>query len=58
MVRKITKCDACGKTFTQAGDLKKHITTVHNSQKDHKCYSCGKAFSKAGNLRGGQKDHK
>ena len=34
-----------------AGDLKKHIHSVHNGQKDHKCDSCGKAFSSAGDLK-------
>ena len=46
-------------------NLKRHINSVHNGQKDHKCDSCGKAFSRAGHLKrhidsvhNGQKDHK
>ena len=38
------KCDSCGKTFSIAGDLKKHINAIHNHQKDHKCNACGKSF--------------
>ena len=30
------KCDSCGKAFSQARDLKKHIDSVHNGIKDHK----------------------
>ena len=50
---------------SQTGDLKRHINTVHNGQKDHKCDSCGKLFSKPCNLKihistvhNCQKDHK
>ena len=59
------KCASCGKTFSRASNLKVHINSVHNGQKDHKCDSCGKAFSQAGHLKfhinsvhNGQKDHK
>ena len=45
------KCDSCGKSFSQARILKKHIDTVHNGLKDHKCDSCGKAFSDAQYLK-------
>ena len=55
----------CGKEFSEAGTLKRHINSVHNGQKDHKCESCGKLFSVARNLKrhinavhNGQKDHK
>ena len=33
----------CGKLFSDAGDLKKHIHTIHENQKDQndfKCESC------------------
>ena len=45
------KCESCGKSFSQAGHLKKHNHTVHEGQKDHKCESCGKSFSQAGHLK-------
>ena len=46
MVKKDHKCDSCGKAFSFAGDLKRHIKAVHNNGlKDHKCDSCGKLFS-------------
>ena len=45
------KCDSCGKAFSLAGDLKKHINAIHNGQKDHKCDSCGKIFSYADVLK-------
>ena len=58
------KCISCGKLFSQAGSLKKHINSVHNGQKDHKCDSCEKAFSTAQTLtkhiesvHNDQKDH-
>ena len=45
------KCESCGKSFSAAQYLKKHIHTVHEGHKDHKCESCGKSFSQAGNLK-------
>ena len=41
------------KVFSDAGDLKKHIHTIHENQKDQndfKCDSCGKLLS-AGDLK-------
>ena len=45
------KCDSCGKSFTQSGDLNKHIKTLHEGQKNYKCDSCGKSFAQSGNLK-------
>ena len=45
------KCESCGKSFSQATTLKKHILTVHEGHKDYKCEFCGKSFSQAGNLK-------
>ena len=33
----IHKCKSCGKSFSQAGKLKRHIHTIHEGHKDHKC---------------------
>ena len=38
------KCHSCGKSFSQAGNLKRHKHTVHESLKDYKCESCGKSL--------------
>ena len=43
-------CESCGNTFSEAGNLKRHIYTIHEGHKDHKCESCGKSFSQAGVL--------
>ena len=45
------KCESCGKLFSQAGYLKKHIYIIHQGHKDHKCEYCGKSFSQAGDLK-------
>ena len=36
------KCESCGKSFSSAQILKKHIHTIHEGHKDHKCDTCGK----------------
>ena len=36
MDKKNHKCDTCEKSFSHAHNLKTHINTVHNGQKDHK----------------------
>ena len=36
------KCESCGKSFSQTGDLKRHINTIHEGHKDYKCESCGR----------------
>ena len=45
------KCKSCGKSFSRADILKKHIHTVHEGHKDYNCQSCGKSFSESGNLK-------
>ena len=49
--KKNAKCETCGKTLSTARNLKAHINSLHDGQKDHKCDSCGKQFSRAGNLK-------
>ena len=34
---KVHKCDPCGKLFTAACSLIKHIKTIHEGHKDFKC---------------------
>ena len=41
------KCKFCARSFSQAGNLKRHIHTAHEGHKDHKCES----FSKRGTLK-------
>ena len=38
------KCDSCGKSFLQKGDLNNHLLSVHERRQDHQCKSCPKAF--------------
>ena len=45
------KCKSCSKSFTQLGNLNKHIYTIHKGFKDFKCGSCGKSFSQAEHLK-------
>ncbi|XP_063437223.1 uncharacterized protein LOC134718551 [Mytilus trossulus] len=37
------KCDICTKTFSNRGNLQKHLM-VHNNERPHKCQQCNKAF--------------
>ena len=45
------KCESCGKSFSEAVKLKRHIHTVHEGKEDHKCESCDKSFSRAYGLK-------
>ena len=45
------KCEYCSKSFSQAGDLKRHIHTIHEGHKDYKCEYCGKSFTGAQYLK-------
>ena len=40
-----------GKSFSEAGSLKKHMYTIHELHKDYKCESCGKSFSQTSILK-------
>ena len=45
------KCDLCGKSFTQGGDLKRHVDYVHNLEKSLRempsfdCDQCGETIA-------------
>ena len=45
------KCEICGKFFSEAEKVKKHIYAVHEGHKDYKCESCGKLLSKKQSLK-------
>ena len=46
-----SRCESFGKSFWKAGNLKKHINTVHDVNKSHKCEYYGKSFPRAGDLK-------
>ena len=41
----------CSKSFSESGNLKKHIYRIHEGHKYYKCRSCGKSFSEEGCLK-------
>ena len=45
------KCDFCGKTFGQLGNLRSHIKLVHEVSRNYKCKICNKAFGENCKLR-------
>ena len=40
-------CKKCGASFTQEGNLKRHLMTNHSSAKPYTCETCQKAFSRS-----------
>ena len=44
-------CSLCGKSFKEAGNLRRHKDTVHEKLRNFSCQDCGKSFGEAGNLR-------
>lgn len=49
-------CTLCGRTFSHAGDFKKH-KRVHTGEKPYLCTLCGKRFSQSGYLKIHQRYH-
>ncbi|MED6282125.1 hypothetical protein CHARACLAT_028806 [Characodon lateralis] len=43
-------CHVCGKTFTTATHLKRHML-IHTGQRPHRCKECGKTFARGECLR-------
>lgn len=39
------KCEVCGRGFTQAGNLSKHVKTLHSKVKPFQCQECEKEFA-------------
>ena len=50
MGHKDNKCEFCGKSFSEARTLKRHIHIIHEGHRDYKCESCSKSFTQAGYL--------
>ena len=44
-------CKFCEKSFTQKGNLKRHVNSIHKERKDYMCKFCGKAFSQNNNMK-------
>ena len=42
----VFKCGTCGKRFTQRGNLRTHIVTIHQKRKDFQCKICGDKFGR------------
>ena len=50
MKRRLYKCNICDSNFSQKGNLKQHIDSIHIGIKRHKCNSCKFAASGKGEL--------
>ena len=53
---KLYQCKECCKSFSQRGDLKRHIM-IHTSEKPYKCEICDMSFTQKGNLMTHKRTH-
>lgn len=44
-------CNLCDKTYTNRGNLERHIRHCHNKEKPHSCDICGMSFARRATLR-------
>ena len=45
------KCEQCGKSFSLAKNLKRHIRSAHEDHKNYECEQCGRNFTMEQTLR-------
>ncbi|KAF7257033.1 hypothetical protein EG68_06151 [Paragonimus skrjabini miyazakii] len=50
-------CETCGRCFVREDKLKRHIMSIHTTEKPHICSICGKAFSRKDKLKDHLKHH-
>ena len=41
----VCTCEDCGKTFTQASDMRRHMRTIHEKTESYTCH-CGEVFTR------------
>ena len=52
------KCETCGKAYSNLKNLKRHMSSVHEGEKNNnKCETCGKCFSRLHSLKIHIRDH-
>ena len=47
---KLNECDICKATFTQRGNLTRHIQAVHDRKQPFSCTKCGRNFAQKVNM--------
>ena len=47
----LLSCEICNKTFSTKGNLKKHVSSVHERKKPFECEICNKVFFEKGTLK-------